>query len=179
LAWFESLLREQRPGRLIFIIHPPVVPYNARSTWHVYAQPRQDSQRQRLLGLLGQYRAIVLSGHLHKYSLLVRRTETGRFVQLALSSVASSEDARARDLREGRQSYGPNLVELEPRHSPDTVQQRRHVLETEAPLIENFEYADTWGHALVMVQGEQVRAEVFRGFDRRVWKSIDLTGLLA
>jgi hypothetical protein len=179
LDWFESLLREQRPRRLLFVIHPPVVPYNARSSWHIYSSPRQERERGRLLTLLGQHRAIVLSGHLHKYSFLVRRTETGRFVQLALSSVASTPDGRPRDVREGIARYGPDLVELEPRHAPDTVEQRRRLLEAERPWIEQYEYADTWGHAMLRVNGDRVRAEVFRGFEADPWKRLDLTGPLA
>ena len=35
LDWFERVVEQTRPKRLIVAIHPPVVPYNARSTWHV------------------------------------------------------------------------------------------------------------------------------------------------
>ncbi len=175
LEWFAALLEKQKPQRLLFIVHPPVVPYNARSTWHIYSHPKQERERQRLLDLLGQARAIVLSGHLHKYSFLVRRTERGRFVQLGLSSVASSEDAKPRDLLEQVKDYGPDLVKLEPRHSPDTEDRRRQILERERPCIERFEYANTWGHALVRVRGTEVQADVFRGMDQTVWKSLDLS----
>lgn len=64
LAWFERLMAEKKPRRLVFVIHMPVVPYNARSWWVVFAQ--QPAERQRLLDLLGRRRAIVLCGHLHK-----------------------------------------------------------------------------------------------------------------
>ena len=175
LDWFAGLMAERKPRRLLFVIHPPVVPYNARSTWHVYSSPRQEAQRRRLLDLLGAARAVVLCGHLHKYSFLVRRTATGRFAQLALSSVASSADAAPRDLIEGVEKYGPDLVRLEPKHAPDTVDQRRRALEEERPFIERFEYADTWGHALVTVRGDQVHASVYRGLGRDAWKSLDLT----
>ena len=175
LDWFAGLMAERKPRRLLFVIHPPVVPYNARSTWHVYSSPRQEAQRRRLLDLLGAARAVVLCGHLHKYSFLVRRTATGRFAQFALSSVASSADAAPRDLIEGVEKYGPDLVRLEPKHAPDTVDQRRRALEEERPFIERFEYADTWGHALVTVRGNQVHASVYRGLGQDAWKSLDLT----
>jgi hypothetical protein len=151
------------------------VPYNARSTWHVYSQPGRERDRERLLTLLGRARAVVLSGHLHKFSFLVRRTEAGRFVQLALSSVAASADGAPRDRIEGLDGYGRDLVKLEPRHSPETVERRRQMLEDERRFIEHFEYADTWGHALVRVRGDAVRAEVFRGLEREAWKGLDLT----
>lgn len=79
LDWFEGLVAERKPERLLFVIHPPVVPYNARSDWHVYSHPRQEEKRRRLLNLLASAQAVVLCGHLHKYSFLVRRTEKGRF----------------------------------------------------------------------------------------------------
>ena len=32
LEWFKQLLQKQKPKRLLFVIHPLVLPYNARST---------------------------------------------------------------------------------------------------------------------------------------------------
>ena len=180
LDWFAGLMKEHKPRRLVFVIHPPVVPYNARSNWHVYSRPNQQAQREKLLDLLGRARAVVLSGHLHKYSFLVRRTENGgRFSQLAISSVAASPDGKPRDQLEGLDRYTPDLVNLEPKHAPDTVADRRRLLEAEKPFIEHFEYADTWGHAVLRVAGDQVRADVCRGLDRQPWKALDLTGPLA
>jgi hypothetical protein len=178
LDWFEKTLIQSKPDRLIVAVHPPVVPYNARSNWHIYPKPDQAAQRSRLLNLLGRHRAIVLCGHLHKYSLLVRRTEAGRFVQLALSSVAATADGQPRDERTGLNDYRPDLVDLEPRHAPETVAARRELLAAERPFINSFEYADTWGHAVVHVGGQKVSAEVYRGFDPQPWKSHDLTAFL-
>lgn len=175
LDWFAKLLEESKPRRLIVAIHPPVVPYNARSSWHVYSSPKQQTERQRLLELLGRHRAIVLCGHLHKYSFLVRRTEHGRFSQLALSSVASTADGRPRDVLEGVLHYNADLVDLEPRHSPDTLAQRRANLAAEQPFIEHFEYADTWGHAVVHLGAKDAAAEVYRGFEEQSSKKLDLT----
>lgn len=175
LDWFERLLAERRPERLIFVIHPPVVPYNARSDWHVYSKPEQTEQRRRLLNLLGSSNAVVLSGHLHKYSLLVRRTETGRFTQLALSSVPKDAKAEPRDLIERVEDYGPGLVDLEPKHAPETAERRRALLEAERPFVERFEYADTWGYGFVRVEGDAVRAEVHRGLSADPWKRLELS----
>src|SRR5207248_7856647 len=133
LEWFAAMLDQARPERLIVAIHPPVVPYNARSNWHIYSSPKQAAQRSRLLELLGRHRAIVLCGHLHKYSLLVRRTEEGPFVQLAISSVAATSDGKPRDEMSGIDRYRTDLVDLEPRHAPETVEARRALLEAERP----------------------------------------------
>jgi hypothetical protein len=174
LDWFASLLAQQKPRRLIVAIHPPVVPYNARATWHIYSSPKHQPQRERLLDLLGRHHAVVLCGHLHKYSFLVRRTEHGRLTQLAISSVASSDDGRPRDELQGLEDYRADLVDMEPQHSPDTVDLRRSVLAAEKPFIEHFEYADAWGHAILHLRGDRCSAEVMRGFDAGPWKTLDL-----
>jgi hypothetical protein len=179
LDWFGKTLEESQPERLIVAIHPPVVPYNARSTWHIYSSARQARERARLLELLGRHRAIVLCGHLHKYSLLVRRTDHGPFAQLAISSVAASADGKPRDERSGLSDYRPGLVDLEPRHSPETVAARREILAAERPFIEHFEYADTWGHAVVHVHNGKVTAEIYRGFDPHPSKTSDFSALLS
>lgn len=179
LDWFAGVLEAARPERLIVAIHPPVVPYNARSSWHIYSSPRQAEQRARLLGLLGRHRAIVLCGHLHKYSLVVRRTEEGPFVQLAISSVAASPTGTPKDERSGIGEYRPELVELEPRHAPETIALRRELLTAERPFIEHFEYADTWGHAVLELRGGKVGAQIYRGLDEQPWRRHWLDDLLA
>ena len=178
LDWFANTLEQSQPERLIVAIHPPVVPYNARSNWHVYSSPRQSEQRTRLLNLLGHHKAIVLCGHLHKYSLLVRRTDGGRFLQLAISSVAANADGKPRDERSGVDDYRPDLVDLEPRHAPDTVDARRDLLAAERPFIEHFEYADTWGHAVMHMHSGQFKADIYRGLDSDPWKQPNLSALI-
>jgi hypothetical protein len=179
LDWFAKTLAEAKPERLIVAIHPPVVPYNARSSWHIYSSPKQAEQRTRLLALLGQHRAIVLCGHLHKYSLLTRRTDRGPFVQLAISSVAANADGKLKDERSGLDQYTPDLVDLEPRHAPETVADRRDLLAAERPFIEHYEYADTWGHAVVKANGGKLAATVYRGLNNEPWKTIDFEKLLS
>ena len=100
------------------------------------------------------------------------------WLQLAISSVAASADARPRDERSGVDDYRPDLVELEPRHAPDTIDARRELLAAERPFIEHFEYADTWGHATVHLRGGKVEADVFRGFEQTPWKQPSLSDLL-
>ena len=179
LNWFAKTLAESKPQRLIVAIHPPVVPYNARSSWHIYSSPKQTAQREQLLNLLGRHRAIVLCGHLHKYSLLVRKTDPGPFAQLAISSVAASFDGQPKDERHGTAQYTADLVDLEPKHAPDTVQTRRDLLTAEKPFIQHFDYADTWGHATFHSSGGRFFAKVFRGLDVNPWKTVDFHSLLA
>lgn len=95
LEWFTTLMAEKQPKRLIFVIHPPVVPYNARASWHVFAKPADAEKRTQLLDLLGKHRAVVLCGHLHKYSCVARTTSPGRSsLQLAASPPMKRENRR-------------------------------------------------------------------------------------
>jgi hypothetical protein len=178
LEWFERLMAESKPARLVFILHPPVVPYNARATWHVFAKPADAEKRERLLDLLWKHRAIVLCGHLHKYSCVARRTKTGSFVQLAISSVATDEEARPKDERTGLDAYGPDLVTLEPNHAPETVEDRRRLLEAERKFITHYDYASTWGHAVLRISRDGAKASVCRGLSKEAWREVDLAALV-
>jgi hypothetical protein len=179
LDWLERTLARRSARHLFVVIHPPVVPFGARSLWRLYASPKQEPLRPRLLNALGEHRAIVLCGHLHRFGLLVRETNRGPFLQLALSSVIPRGDVTATQTREGVSAYGPDLVELEPRFSPDTVPARREALQAEAPAIRYFTYADAPGYAVIDVRGGQVKATVALGLGHRIWKTFDLSALLA
>lgn len=179
LDWLEQTLAGAKARHIFVLIHPPVVPYGARSTWHVFARPNQAAQRTRLLNLLGQHNAIVLGGHIHKYNVLTRHTEAGRFVQLAVSSVIARPDVEPTRVLEGVKEYTPDQIKVEPDFSPATEAERRAMLAAEAPFIEYFEYADLPGYAVISVQGAAVLADIYKGIGRRPWKRLDLTGLLA
>lgn len=178
LEWLEKTLKGRSARHLFLVIHQPVVPFGARSTWAVFTKPQQAAQRKRLLGLLGHHRAIVLCGHIHKFGTVVRRTEEGPFVQLMVSSVISKPDAAPKDHVEGVGQYGPDNVRLEPSFSPETEAERRELLAAEVPSIRQFEYADAPGYALLRAEGSRVTARVFNGVGRRYWKTLDLTALL-
>lgn len=179
LDWLEKALENRIARHVFLVIHPPVVPYNARSSWHVFAKAAQAPQRGRLLSLLGKHRAIVLSGHLHKYACVVRQTDAGPFVQLAVSSVLYTRDGKRRDELSGLERYGADLVDLEPAFDVKSTEERRELLKAEKPQIRHWDYADTSGYAMVSVGGDQVRAGIYTGLGKRLWKTVDLTALLA
>lgn len=131
------------------------------------------------MGLLGAQRALVLSGHLHRFSALGRRTSRGRFAQFALSSVIYAADVQPAFERSGLKDYNGNLVNVEPRFSPDTEQLRRTIFEAERPAITSFEFADLPGYAVVKVNGSRVQIDMFSGVGRKLWRHVDFTGLLA
>ena len=177
LDWLAGVL-DRRSARHVFVLlHPPVVPFGARSTWHLYARDGEADRRDRLLDLLGEHRAIALTGHLHRYGVVVRETPRGRFLQLALCSVLPRPDVEPADVVEGVAAYGPDLVRLEPDFSPSTVAERRAALAAEAPFIRHYEHADAPGFAAITVDGPTVRAEVVLGSGREPWKTLDLTAI--
>ncbi|GBC98445.1 3',5'-cyclic adenosine monophosphate phosphodiesterase CpdA [bacterium HR17] len=178
LDWLERTLTEQQAQRVFVLLHPPVVPIGARSLWHLYARPEQQPQRQRLLNLLGRYHAIVLTAHLHKFGVVVRKTESGSFVQVTLNSVIPSPEVEPKQVLQGVKHYGPDLVKLEPNFEPQTEAQRREALVAERPFIAYYEYADAPGYAVFVVDASSVHAHFYVGLGKRRWRSVNLTALL-
>jgi hypothetical protein len=180
LDWLEATLARRTARRCFVIVHPPVVPYGARSTWHIYSSERDKPRRERLLELLGQHHAIVLGGHIHKYNLLMRVTpgpRSGKFVQLGISSIISKPEAAiAKDTLSGVNEYNGDQIKVEPNFSPGTETARRAVYEAEAPFVQDFQYADLPGYAVVTVTADRVTAKIFSGTSRQLWRTVELAG---
>jgi hypothetical protein len=171
LEWLAATLEKNAARLVFFVIHMPVVPYNARADWAIFHAKADAARRERLLSLLGKYRAIVLSGHLHKYSLLSRRTDAGAFVQLAVCSVLRHDRETPARVLEGVDAYTPELVNLEPEHSPATVDARRDMLLKEEPFIGRYEYCDVPGYSIVKVYRDRVDVDVYVGLGKDEWRT--------
>jgi hypothetical protein len=178
IDWLEEVVQKNQFRRLFVLVHMPVVPYNARSSWRVYDHPNLAERRERLINLLGQHRAIVLSGHLHKYSVVVRRCRTGKFVQLAVSSVLKDSITQREPTMNSTDDYGPQLTDLEPDFSLETIDSRKQILIDEKPFINHFEYSHSSGYAMVSVKGGEVRAAIYNSLEPSPWKQLSLTELL-
>jgi hypothetical protein len=180
LVWLREVIKEHRPGEVLFFCtHIPVVPYNARSNWHIYVHPEQAQEREELLNLLGAHQAIVLSGHLHKTSVVVRNAPSGNFVQVGLGSVVPALDAPVKDHLMGLDAYNANLVNLEPDFSPSSLSLRKEILEKEKPFIRYYEYADFCGYSSIAVDKHNgVEITFFANADRTPWSRTNLTRLL-
>ncbi len=179
LDWLEAELARRTARHCFVVIHPPVVPYGARATWNIYSSQRDKARREHLLELLGKNNVFVLSGHIHKYNLLVRATPRGgRFLQLAVSSVITDPAPQPQHLLSGVQDYNGDQVNVEPKFSPATEPQRRAVYEAEAPFVKQFQYADLPGYAVVEVNGPKVTAKIYAGVGRDVWRTLALSQLL-
>jgi UDP-2,3-diacylglucosamine pyrophosphatase LpxH len=178
LDWLEATLATRTVRHCFILIHPPVVPYGARSTWHIYASEKDRAKREKLLHLLGKHNAFVLGGHIHRFNTIGRETSSGRFAQLAISSVVNNVKTVASTELEGVAEYNANQIRVEPNHSPSTEEQRRKVYETEGPHVTSFAYADLPGHAVLTIDGESVRATIYSGVSRNIYRHVDLTRLL-
>ena len=178
LDWLEKTLGQNRRRYVFVVMHPPAVPYGARSTWHLFSRAQEKDARERFLNILGANKVVLLTGHLHKYSVLARRTSTGAFVQFSMNSVISSPKILVRDKLEGVENYGGQLVELEPEFQPDTKQQRQKLLEDEKPYIAYFEYADFPGYAIINVSDTGINIDIYVGDSDKVWKNVPLGSVL-
>lgn len=180
LDWLEAALARRTAQHCFVTIHPPVVPYGARATWHLYNSEKDKARREKLLDLLGKQNAFVLGGHIHRFNTICRTTPGGgRFVQLAISSVVNNAEVEPATELDGVKDYNGDQIKVEPRHSPETEAARRAVYAAEAPFVKAFSYADLPGHAAITINGAQVRATLHAGITRDVYKTADLTKLLA
>jgi predicted phosphodiesterase len=179
LKWLKDVMAQHKEELLFFSVHQPLVPYNSRSNWHVFAKASQKAQRDELLNLLGEHHAIVLTGHLHKTSILTRKTATGKIVQVAIGSVVDSPEAPVKDHLKGLNTYNADLLKLEPSFSPATYQERKENIENEKPFIQHFEYADFCGYATMNVSSQnEVVLSIYANAGNSAWTTVNLSELL-
>lgn len=177
LDWFEAVVARRHAEHFFVVVHPPVVPYGARSTWHVFSSEKERTRREKFLTLLGEQHALVLGGHIHRYNALSREAGRGRFAQFALSSVIPTADVKPKTELAGVDDYNGDQIRVEPQYSPDTAAARRAVYAAERPFVKAFEYADLPGYAVVTVDGATVTVKMFSGVSRNIWRMFNLTAL--
>lgn len=180
LDWLEATLATRTARHCFVTVHPPVVPYGARSTWHLFSSDRDKAKREKLLHLLGQQNALVLGGHIHRFNTLCRTTPRGgRFAQLGLSSVINRPDVTPDTELDGVKDFTGDQIRVEPQHSLETETARRAIYDAEAPHVKAFSYANLPGHATITIRDSAVEAVIHTGITRQIYKTIDLTALLA
>lgn len=179
LNWLKDVVKEHKEELLFFCVHQPIVPFTARSNWHVFSKEKERPLREELLNILGEHHAIVLCGHLHKTNVMTRETPKGKFVQICTGSVIPAADAPIKDHLQGLDAFGPSLLELEPKFSPATLAERKENLETEKPFVKYFEYADFCGYSTVTVTAKnEVSLCMYANIDTKPWKEFNISKLL-
>jgi hypothetical protein len=178
MEWLKNVLMEVKEELVFFSVHAPIIPFDARANWHVFGKPEQEKQREELLNLLGKHHVIVLCGHLHKTSILMRTTSTGSITQVCIGSVISSPNTPIKSHLKGVNAYNANLVKLEPGFSPDSLEERKSILENERQFIKHYEYADFCGYAAVKVsEKNEVDISIYANVDNTPWTTVRLTDL--
>ncbi|MDB5229408.1 MAG: metallophosphoesterase [Chitinophagaceae bacterium] len=178
LQWLKEIIKEHKEDILFFCVHQPVVPFNSRANWHVFAKPSEQQLREDLLNILGEHKAIVLCGHLHKTSVLTRSTLKGNFVQVCTGSVVPAPGAPIKDHLTGVEAYNTDLLKLEPNFALASLQERRENIEKEKPFIKHFEYADFCGYSTVSVSHRnEVMMSLYANVDTNPWRTVNVSKL--
>lgn len=179
LEWLKDVIKEHKEEVLFFCVHQPVVPFNSRANWHVFSKQSEQAKREELLNILGEHKAIVLCGHLHKTNVTTRSTPKGSFVQVCTGSVVPAPDAPVKNYLKGLDAYNEDLVNLEPGFSAASLQERKDNLTKEKPFIKYFEYADFCGYSTVSVSKKnEVMISIYANVDAKPWNTYNLTQLL-
>jgi len=157
-------------------IHEPVIPVTERC-WHTFR--RNPEQREKLLEVIARNKAIVLCGHLHRYSVVSRSTPYGPIVQvMAISVVKDRNYTKPSYLIT---EYGPGLAENVPQWQPETLAARKEILAEEAKYVSFYKQTDLPGYAIIKVDGkkESIQLEYYAAFGKKAYDKIDLKKLLS
>ncbi len=175
IAFLEGELSESDAKFKFVVIHEPVIPVTERC-WHTLQ--RDQYQREKLLEVIARNKAIVLCGHLHRYSVVRRNTPYGPVVQLMVISVVKDRDYQKPS--KVITTYGPSLAEKLPDWQPETLDARKAMLSEEAKYVTYFKQTDLPGYAVIKIdeKKENILLEYYAAFGEKPYDTVDLTELL-
>lgn len=157
------------------MVHEPVIPVTERC-WHIWRN--EPEKREKLLEVIARNKAVVLCGHLHRYSVVRRNTRYGPVVQVMAISVVKDRNylAPSHLITE----YGPSLAENVPNWQPETLEARKAVLAEEAKFVTDFKQTDLPGYAIIYIDGKkgQIILKYYAAFGDKPYDEVDLTELL-
>lgn len=168
----DSLLQSSAARHKFVALHEPVIPVNHRC-WHVY---RKDAEkRNRLLKAIARNHATVLCAHLHKYSVVSRRTPWGPIVQIMVNSVIRNPYRQSP--AEFTRNYGQTMFDGHQTWQPASLDQRRRWIEDETPYIDYYVFADIPGYATLSIDGDDITLHYFYGCEDTPIDSVNITKL--
>jgi len=175
IAFLESELSEPDATYKFVAIHEPVIPVTERC-WHAFRKDQE--QREKLLEVIARNKAIVLCGHLHRYSVVRRNTSYGPVVQVMAISVI--KDRNYQKPAKVITKYGPSLAENVPDWQPETLNARKALLSGEAKYVTYYKQTDLPGYAVIKIdeKKESILLEYYAAFGEKPYDIIDLTTLL-
>jgi Calcineurin-like phosphoesterase len=155
-------------------IHEPVIPVTERC-WHVLRN--EPDKREKLLEIIAKNKAIVLCGHLHRYSVVKRNTDYGPITQVMAISVI--RDRNYLYPKSVATKYGPSLVDAFPSWEPQTSEQRREWLAEESKYVTYYSQTDLPGYAIFNIDSgsNTITLEYFAAFGKEPFETINLSKL--
>lgn len=171
----EQNLKNSGAKNKFVLIHEPVIPVNERC-WHTLRN--SPEKRERLLKILAQNRAVVLSAHLHLYSVVCRNTEWGPIVQIMVNSVV--KDRNFQKPAQVLTRYGSVLATSNPSWQPETMAERIKWLDEETPHISYFKQMDLPGYGILTMDSKtgDISLEYYAAFAKAPYDSISISGLM-
>lgn len=171
---------EASSARYKFVaLHEPVIPVSSLC-WHPLMRTEDyEPPRQRLLEVIARHQAIVLCGHIHKYSVLRRMTPWGPIVQVMAYSVMREDNPKPPYPREAE--YGPETLTHGRGWRPETLDDRMAMLAEEAKHVTDFFVSDVAGYAMLTLGcGEEDKIELryYAELSTQPYETIDLAALL-
>jgi len=175
IAFLEKELTRSDAKYKFVMIHEPVIPVTERC-WH-YLRNEPD-KREELLKVIATNKAIVLCGHLHRYSIVRRNTPYGPIVQAMIISVV--KDRNYQGPLNLITTYGPSLAEDRPDWQPETLNYRKEMLKEEAKYVTYYKQSDIPGYAIINIneQEKSIILKYFAAFGEKPIDVVNLTELL-
>ncbi len=175
VAFLDQELSQSNAKFKFVAIHEPVIPVTERC-W--YTLRNDEEEREKLLHVIAKNKAIVLCGHLHRYSVVRRNTPSGPIVQVMVVSVV--KDRSYQTPSEVITEYGPSLAANLPDWQPETLDARIAILSEEARHVSYYKQSDLPGYAVIKLDEEKetIMLEYYAAFGDKPYDTIDLTKLL-
>lgn len=175
LTFLENELTSSNAKYKFIAIHEPVIPVTERC-WHTLR--KDNEKREKLLEVIAKNNAIVLCGHLHRYSVVRRDTKFGPVVQVMIISVIKDRNYQipTKIITE----YGPSLAENVPEWQPETMDARKEMLSEEAKYVTFYKQTDLPGYAVISIdeKEDKIILEYYAGFGEKPYDIVDLKELL-
>lgn len=170
---------ENSTARYKFVVlHEPVIPVSCLC-WHPLMRTEDfEPPRQRLLEVIARHRAIVLCGHIHKYSVLRRMTPHGPIVQVMAYSVLHGDNPKPPYPRETK--YGPSLKGGR-EWQPESLDDRLAMLAEEAKHVTDFFASDVAGYGMLTLgngKKDKIELRYYAELGTEPYETIDLAALL-
>ncbi|MCE5205023.1 MAG: metallophosphoesterase [Porphyromonadaceae bacterium] len=157
------------------MVHVPVIPINERC-WYLYRD--EPGKRKRLLEIIAKNKAVVLTAHLHLYSVVRRETDHGPVVQLSFNSVVRDLNRKTRDKVYTR--FGWNLATDHPEWEPATLNKRILLLDEESRYVTFFKQQELPGYGLITTNSdeEEIFLEYYAGVNNVPYERMCISDLL-